>query len=196
MTESVNDYSQGKQTQRRLAAIMFTDMVGYSALAQKDESLALELLEEHRSILRLIFVKYSGREIDTAGDSFFVEFSSAVDAANCAIEIQKSLLTRNVSAEPEKQIRIRIGLHIGDVVQVGSNVHGDGVNIAARLEPLCTPEGVCLSEDFARAVQNKLEYPVVKKDQVILKNISSPMTIYCIELPWVKEKNLKKEWNN
>jgi adenylate cyclase len=193
VTEANNDHSQGKQTQRRLAAIMFTDMVGYSALAQKDESLALELLEEHRNILRLIFIKYSGREIDTAGDSFFVEFSSAVDAANCAIEIQKSLLTRNVSAEPEKQMRIRIGLHIGDVVQVGLNVHGDGVNIAARLEPLCTPEGVCLSEDFARAVQNKLEYPVVKKDEVILKNISSPMTIYCIELPWVKEKNLKKE---
>ena len=193
MAEIENGHSQGKQTQRRLAAIMFTDMVGYSALSQKNESLALELLEEHRKILRLIFLKYSGREIDTAGDSFFVEFISAVDAANCAIEIQTTLLQRNVTAEPEKQIRIRIGLHIGDVVQIGSNVHGDGVNIAARLEPLCTPEGICLSEDFARAVQNKLEYPVVKKDEVILKNIASAMTIYCVDLPWVKEKNLKKE---
>jgi len=192
MSEENNDHSQWTQTQRRLAAIMFTDMVGYSALSQKNEALALELLEEHRKILRPIFLKYSGREIDTAGDSFFIEFYSAVDAANCAIEIQTSLLNRNVTTEPERQIRIRIGLHIGDVVQIGSNVHGDGVNIAARLEPLCTPEGICLSEDFARAVQNKLDYPVVKKGEVHLKNISSSMTIYYVELPWVKEKVLEK----
>lgn len=186
-----NDHSQGRQTQRRLAAIMFTDMVGYSALSQKDERLALELLETHRKILRPIFIKYSGREIDTAGDSFFVEFQSAVEAANCAIEIQTILFERNKSVEPRKQIRIRIGLHIGDVVQLGNNVHGDGVNIAARLEPLCTPEGICLSEDFARAVQNKLDYPVVRKGDVMLKNIASPMTIYCVQLPWVTEKSIE-----
>jgi TolB-like protein/class 3 adenylate cyclase/Flp pilus assembly protein TadD len=184
--------SQGRQQQRRLAAIMFTDMVGYSALSQSDERLALELLEEHRRILRPIFLKYSGKEIDTAGDSFFVEFHSAVEAANCAIEIQTALLRRNVSVEEKRQVRIRIGLHIGDVVQIGTNLHGDGVNIAARLEPLATPEGICLSEDFARAVQNKLEYPVVKKGEVILKNISSPMIIYCIQLPWVAEKKLQQ----
>jgi len=184
--------SQGRQQQRRLAAIMFTDMVGYSSLSQSNETLALELLEEHRNILRPIFLKYSGKEIDTAGDSFFVEFISAVDAANCAIEIQTNLLKRNVSSEEGRQIKIRIGLHIGDVVQIGTNVHGDGVNIAARLEPLATPEGICLSEDFARAVQNKLEYPVVKKGEVILKNISSPMIIYCIQLPWVAEKKLQQ----
>ena len=104
-------------------------------------------------------------------------------------------MRRNVSTEPEKQIRIRIGLHIGDVVQIGLNVHGDGVNIAARLEPLCTPEGICLSEDFARAVQNKLDYPIIKKGEVTLKNISSSMTIYYVELPWVKEKAMETEVN-
>ena len=192
MNNRDNENSQGKQQQRKLAAIMFTDMVGYSALSQTNEALALELLEEHRKILRSIFPKYSGNEIDTAGDSFFVEFQSAVDAANCAIEIQTTLLRRNVKVEPEKHIRIRIGLHIGDVVRIGSNVHGDGVNIAARLEPLATPEGICLSEDFARAVQNKLEYPVVKKGEVALKNISSPMTVYCVQLPWVVEKKLQQ----
>ena len=191
MTETDEGHSQGKLAQRRLAAIMFTDMVGYSALSQKNETLALELLEEHRKILRGIFPEYFGKEIDTAGDSFFVEFQSAVDAANCAIKIQTILLNRNVTAEPERQIRIRIGLHIGDVVQLGNNVHGDGVNITARLEPLCTPEGICLSEDFARAVQNKIEYPIVRKGEVDLKNISSPMTIYYVELPWVKEKQLE-----
>lgn len=183
--------SQGKTQQRRLAAIMFTDIVGYSALSQNNEALALELLEEHRRILRNIFIRYSGKEIDTAGDSFFVEFHSAVEAANCAIEIQTALRERNKSVESQKQIKIRIGLHIGDVVQLGNNVHGDGVNIAARLEPLCTPEGICLSEDFARAVKNKIEYPVVKKGEANLKNISAPMTIYCVQLPWVVEKNIE-----
>ena len=172
MNNKSSEYSQGKQLQRRLAAIMFTDMVGYSRISQQNESLALELLETHRKILRKVFIKHSGREIETAGDSFFVEFSSAVDAANCAIEIQTALLKRNVIVEPEKQIKIRIGLHIGDIVDIGKNVHGDGVNIAARIEPLATPEGICLSEDFARAVRNKLEYPVVKKKEVELKNIS------------------------
>jgi TolB-like protein/class 3 adenylate cyclase/Flp pilus assembly protein TadD len=190
----IDDNSKGKQ-QRKLAAIMFTDMVGYSKLSQTNEALALELLETHREILRPIFVKHSGSEIETAGDSFFVEFQSAVDAANCAIEIQTTLLERNVLAEQKRQIRIRIGLHIGDIVKIGRNVHGDGVNIAARLEPLATPEGICLSEDFARAVQNKLDYPVVKKTEVNLKNISAPMNIYCIQLPWVKERDLEKEIN-
>lgn len=187
-----DEYSTGNPQQRRLAAIMFTDMVGYSKLSQTNEALALELLEIHREILRSIFVKHSGNEIETAGDSFFVEFQSAVDAANCAIEIQTTLLERNVLAEQKRQIKIRIGLHIGDVVHIGKNVHGDGVNIAARLEPLATPEGICLSEDFARVVRNKLEYPIIKKSEAKLKNISQPMDIYCIQLPWVKESELGK----
>lgn len=190
MSNSDNENSQGKQHQRRLAAIMFTDMVGYSALSQKNEALALELLETHRNILRPVFVEYSGKEIDTAGDSFFVEFQSAVDAANCAVEIQTRLYERNKTVDSEKVILIRIGLHIGDVVQLGSNVHGDGVNIAARLEPVATPGGICLSGDFARAVQNKLKYSVVRKGETKLKNITEPMEIYCIRLPWVEEKRL------
>lgn len=174
---------------------MFTDIVGYSALSQSNEALALELLEGHRRILRPIFSKHSGREIDTAGDSFFVEFHSAVEAASCAIEIQTTLYERNKSAEQERQIKLRIGLHIGDVVYIDNHVHGDGVNIAARLEPFATPEGICLSEDFARAIQNKIKYPVIKKGEVNLKNISTPMEIYCVQLPWVKERNLESEIN-
>jgi TolB-like protein/class 3 adenylate cyclase/Tfp pilus assembly protein PilF len=191
---TINDEnSQGKLHQRKLAAIMFTDMVAYSALSQSNEELALDLLNEHQRILRPIFPKHDGREIETAGDSFFVEFNSAVEAANCAIEIQTTLYERNKSVEPERNIRLRIGLHIGDVVQIENHVHGDGVNIASRLEPLATPEGICLSEDFARAVQNKLAYPVVKKGEATLKNISSPMGIYCVQLPWVKEKAFEEK---
>src|SRR6187551_3965861 len=144
---------------RRLAAIMFTDMVGYSALTQSNEALALELLHEHRLILRPLFLKHSGREIETAGDSFFVEFNSAVEAANCAIEIQTILHERNKTEREERRIHIRIGLHIGDVVYEDQQVHGDGVNIAARIQPLAQSGGICISEDVARQIRNKISYP-------------------------------------
>jgi TolB-like protein/class 3 adenylate cyclase/Flp pilus assembly protein TadD len=183
----------GQQGERKLAAIMFTDMVGYSSLSQESEALALRLLDRHQQIVRSILPKYSGREIETAGDSFFIEFQSAVQAANCAIEIQTTLHDRNQKHKPEEQIKLRIGMHLSDVVQVDDRLHGDGVNIAARLEPLAATEGICLSEDFARAVHNKLEYPVVKKSKVNLKNISKPMDIYCIQLPWVEEKIVKSK---
>src|SRR5437762_14224168 len=92
--------------QRKLAAIMFTDMVGYSALTQRHEVLALELLEEHRRLLRELFPKFNGREVETTGDGFLVEFASALEAARCAIEIQRALATRNISVPPERQIQL------------------------------------------------------------------------------------------
>ncbi|MGK2860399.1 MAG: adenylate/guanylate cyclase domain-containing protein [Chitinophagaceae bacterium] len=178
---------------RRLSAIMFTDMVGYSALTQKNEALALDLLEEHRKILRPFFDKHDGREIDTAGDSFFVEFKSAVESTNCAIEIQTNLYERNKNQPADRQILIRIGLHIGDVVYVDDQVHGDGVNIAARMEHLAQPGGICISEDVARQIRNKIEFPVIKLGAEKLKNISMPMDIYCIGLPWLHAgKHVKK----
>ena len=129
---------------RKLAAIMFTDMVGYSALAQEDEILALVLLEEHRAILRQIFPLHGAREVEVIGDAFFVEFSSALQAVNCAIDIQKELWERNKNEPLEKQIKIRIGIHLGDVVHQAGNVLGDGVNIAARIEPLAPTSGICI----------------------------------------------------
>jgi class 3 adenylate cyclase len=94
---------------------MFTDMVGYSALTQRDEGLALELLEEHRRLLRGLFPKFNGREVETTGDGFLVEFGSALEAAKCAIEIQRTLATRNLAAAPDRQVQLRIGIHVGDV---------------------------------------------------------------------------------
>src|SRR2546428_13128477 len=94
--------------QRKLAAIMFTDVVGYTALTQRNETLALELLEEHRRLLRELFPKFNGREIETTGDGFLVEFASALEAARCAIEIQRALATRNIAGSPERQIQLRI----------------------------------------------------------------------------------------
>ena len=151
---------QDTSQQRRLAAIMFTDMVGYSALSQKNEGLALELLNEHRKILRELFASYGGREIEAVGDGFFVECPSALAAAQCAVEIQRALHDRNACQSADRQILVRIGLHLGDVVAQDTRVHGDGVNIAARIEPLAEPGGICLSEDVARQIRNKIDQPL------------------------------------
>src|ERR1700694_896188 len=101
---------------RKLAAIMFTDMGGYSALAQRDEALALQLLEEHRGLLRGLFPKHQGTEIKTTGDGFLVEFASALAAVRCAIEIQRALAKRNHDVPNDRRIEIKIGIHVGDVV--------------------------------------------------------------------------------
>ncbi|MHB8524106.1 MAG: adenylate/guanylate cyclase domain-containing protein [Limisphaerales bacterium] len=177
--------SEGTE-QRKLAAIMFTDMVGYSALAQRNEKLALEVLEEHRRLLRELFPQFDGREVETTGDGFLVEFASALEAARCAIEIQRAVSTRNLTVSPERQIQLRIGIHVGDVIHKDGHVLGDGVNIAARLQPLAEPGGICISVDVARQVQNNLQATVVKMGQAELKNIRLPMEICRIVLPWEK----------
>ena len=171
---------------RKLAAIMFTDMVGYSKLSQTNEDLALQLLEEHRNILRSIITKHSGCEIETIGDAFFIEFESALDAARCAIEIQEVLHQRNQTVAKDKQIRIRIGIHLGDVIHRDKNVLGDGVNIAARIEPLAEAEGICISQDVARQVQNKIDQQLIKLVPQNLKNIQLSMDVYAVQLPWTK----------
>jgi len=183
---------EGERDYRKLAAIMFTDIVGYSALMQKNETLALEMLKEHREILRTLFTRFEGTEIETAGDSFFVEFASAVDAAKCAVEIQKKMYDRNQKVTDEKKIFLRIGLHVGDVIHTKNHVHGDGVNLAARIEPLARPGCICISEDAARQIQNKIDYPLVKVGKKRLKNIELPMNVYKIILPW--EQQPKKQW--
>jgi adenylate cyclase len=172
------------QQHRRLAAIMFTDMVGYSALAQKNEALALELLNEHRKVLRELFASHDGREIEAVGDGFFVEFPSALAGARCALDIQHALHDRNESMPPERRIQVRIGLHLGDVVAQDTRVHGDGVNIAARIEPLAEPGGICLSEDVARQIENKIQLPLRRLGKADLKNIRTPVQIYRLVLPW------------
>ena len=173
--------------QRKLAAIMFTDMVGYSAITQKNENLALQLLEEHREIVRRILPKYNGKEIETPGDAFFVKFSSALQAVHCAIEVQKTFYERNISAESEEKIILRAGVHLGDVVEKGKSVLGDCVNIAARIEPLARPGCVCVSQDVARQIQNKIDYPLRKIEKQKLKNIKIPVDIFAIDLPWVPD---------
>src|SRR4029077_14235883 len=170
--------------QRKLAAIMFTDMVGYSALSQRDDKLALELLEEHRGLLREIFPRFHGSEIKTIGDAFLVEFNSALEAAQCAIEIQRTLAKRNHDVPSERRIELRIGIHIGDVVHRGGDVYGDGVNIASRIEALAGAGGICVSMDLERQIRNALDARFEKLAPTELKNISVAMDLFRIVLPW------------
>src|SRR5580765_2028845 len=187
--------------QRKLAAIMFTDMVGYSALSQRDEKLAQELLEEHRQLLREIFPRFNGTEIKTIGDAFLVEFGSALEAAQCAIEIQRALAKRNADIPPDRRIEVRIGIHIGDVVHRAGDVYGDGVNIASRIEQLANAGGVCVSMDVERQIRNAIETRFEKLAPTELKNISVPMELFRIVLPWERksevrshESEIRKGW--
>ncbi len=166
---------------RKLAAIMFTDMVGYSAIAQRNEALALELLEEHRVIVRRILPRHRGDEIKTMGDAFLVEFPSALSAVRCAIEIQKEIGDRNAVSAADRRISLRIGIHLGDIVRRENDVVGDGVNIAARIEPMAAPGGICISEDVARQIQNKVNESLVRLGPGELKNIQLPVVIYKLE---------------
>src|SRR5207302_8588309 len=170
--------------ERKLAAIMFTDMVGYSALAQRDDKVALELLEEHRRLLREIFPQFNGTEIKTIGDAFLVEFGSALEAAQCAIEIQRAIAHRNHDVSAERRIELKIGVHIGDVVHRAGDVYGDGVNIASRIEPLAGAGGICVSMDVERQIRNALEARFEKLAPTELKNISVAMDLFRIVLPW------------
>ncbi len=168
--------------QRKLAAIMFTDMVGYSALSQRNEALALELLEEHRSVLRGLFPKHQGTEIKTTGDGFLVEFASALAAVRCAVEIQRALAGRNQAQPAEREVRIRIGIHLGDVVRSAGDVHGDGVNIAARIEPLAEAGGICISNSVYDQIENKVEHALVRLSRPELKNIQASVQVYKLVL--------------
>src|SRR5438477_2367413 len=183
----------GPTEQRRLAAIMFTDMVGYTALAQRNEALALELLEEHRRILRSIFPRFNGTEIKTIGDAFLVEFQSALEAAQCALEIQRTLAKRNHDVSSDHRIESRIGIHVGDIVHREGDVYGDGVNIASRMQPVAGIGGICISVDVERQIHNALEARFEKLAPVELKNVQVPMDLFRIVLPWERDARLTDE---
>ena len=179
--------------QRKLAAIMFTDMVGYTALSQRNEALALELLEEHRRILRSIFPRFNGTEIKTIGDAFLVEFQSALEAAQCSLEIQRTLAKRNPDVSSDRRIELRIGIHVGDVVHREGDVYGDGVNIASRIQPVAGVGGICISVDVERQIHHALDARFEKLAPIELKNVEVPMDLFRIVLPWERDIQVKPE---
>ena len=177
------------EEQRRLAAIMFTDMVGYTALGQRNESLSLALVEEQRKLIRPILARHNGREVKTIGDAFLVEFLSALDAVRCAYDIQRAVREFNISLPEERRVHLRVGVHLGDVVESGGDISGDAVNVASRIEPLAEDGGVCVTRQVYDHVQNKFELKLASLGVKPLKNVNTPIEVYKMMMPWEAEKS-------
>jgi len=163
---------------------MFTDMVGYTALGQRNESLSLALVEEQRKLIRPILARHNGREVKTIGDAFLVEFPSALDAVRCAYDIQRAVREFNISLPEDRRVHLRVGVHLGDVVESGGDISGDAVNVASRIEPLAEDGGVCVTRQVYDHVQNKFELKMTSLGVKPLKNVSIPIEVYKMVMPW------------
>jgi adenylate cyclase len=165
-------------TTRRLAAIMFTDLAGFTKLGQRDEEAALALRREHQAMMRPLFAAHGGREVKTLGDGFLVEFPSAVESVRCAVKIQNEVTGRNSLPSSKERIDLRIGIHVGDVVGDGDDIVGDAVNVASRIEPLAGAGGILVSGTVFEQVRNKVPMPLEKLGPRRLKNVDLPVDIY------------------
>jgi len=167
---------------------MFTDIVGYTLLGQKNESLSLSLLEEQRRLVREILNRHNGREVKTIGDGFLIEFPSALDAVRCAYDIQGKTREHNVPLPEEKRVHLRIGIHLGDVVESEGDISGDAVNVASRIGPFAENGGISLSRQVYDQVQNKFDLPLVTLGTKTLKNVATPVELYKVTLPWQQDR--------
>jgi len=168
---------------------MFTDTVGYTASTQADEAQTLELLRVQAGLVRPILETHQGREIKSTGDGFLVEFDSALKATQCAVDIQRRIYERNAEGSGPP-IQIRIGIHLGDVVERGTDILGDAVNIAARIEPVAEPGGICVSGAVREQVWNKIPDKFEKLPPKSLKGLQVSMDIYRVLLPWTDREIL------
>ena len=166
---------------RKLAAILATDAVGYSKLMSANEEGTLKVLAAHRAVIDGIIEFHEGRIINTAGDSVLAEFGSPVEAVRCAVEIQDALKTRNDSLPEPQRMLFRIGVNLGDVMEKGEDLLGDGVNVAARLESIAEPGGICVSSSVYDQIAGKLDLGFVNIGTQSLKNIQRPIQVYRVE---------------
>lgn len=174
---------QQPAVRRRLMAILAADMVGYSRLMELDEAGTLARLKTHRlELIDPAIVKTNGRIVKTTGDGMLVEFASATDAVECAVEIQRRMARRNADVEPERQIRFRIGLNLGDVIIEDDDVLGDGVNIAARLQSLADAGGIAVSQAVRDELAHKLDLTFEDMGERPVKNISRPLRVFRVAL--------------
>jgi class 3 adenylate cyclase len=163
---------------RRLTVILAADAVGYSKAMSRDEEGTIRVLEGHRALIDPLIVSHGGRIISTAGDSVLAEFTSAVAAVRCATEMQESLKTRNEKLPEDKRMYFRVGVNLGDVVVKGQDLLGDGVNVAARLESIAEPGGVCIASSVYDQITGKLDLGFVDMGEQQLKNITRPIRTY------------------
>src|SRR5713226_57554 len=170
------------RAQRRLTTILAADVVGYSRLMEQDEAGTMALLRARRhDVLTPSVTQHGGRVFKLMGDGVFIEFSSVVNAVECAVDIQKAMHVKNAGTPMHQHIVLRIGINIGDVIVEGSDLYGDGVNLAARLESLADPGGICISGDVYRHVRSKLNLDFQHLGEQKVKNIAEPVHAYRIQ---------------
>src|SRR6185369_521482 len=168
---------------RRLTAILAADIAGYSRLMGVDEEGTLARLKAHRrALLDPKIAEHQGRIVKTTGDGLLAEFASVVDALRCAIEIQRSMLGCNADVPQEKRIEFRVGINVGDIIIDGGDIYGDGVNVAARLEGLAEPGGICVSGRVQEDARGKLDIAFADAGEQQLKNIAWPVRVYQVRL--------------
>jgi class 3 adenylate cyclase len=166
----------GERVERRLAAVLAADIAGYSLLMGRDEEGTFSQLKAFRkTLVDPTIAAHRGRIVKTTGDGMLVEFASAVDAARCAVEVQRGVAGQNVDVPPNARIEFRIGIHVGDIIFDNNDIFGDGVNIAARLEGIAEPGGICISDDAQRQIRGKLDSLFEDMGPQALKNIVEPM---------------------
>src|ERR1700719_5150255 len=170
-----------ERLQRRLAAILSADVVGYSRLMGIDEAGTLARLKAmRRDIVDPLIAAHSGRTFKLMGDGALVEFASAVDAVTCAIEVQKQVSERNSGSPEDSRIQFRIGINVGDIIVDGDDIYGDGVNVAARIPALADPGGIYISRGAAEQVRDKVPIKIEARGAQTVKNIARPIEVFCI----------------
>jgi class 3 adenylate cyclase len=164
--------------ERKLTAILCADVYGYSRLMGEDEKATLHTLTSYRKIIDSLIEQHRGRFVNSAGDSVLAEFASVVNAVECAVEIQTAVKAQNASIPPDRQMKFRIGVNLGDVMVEGEQIYGDGVNVAARLESLAEPGGICISDTAHAQIKNKLALSYKDLGEQSVKNIAEPVRVY------------------
>jgi adenylate cyclase len=173
----------GDRVERRLAAILAADVAGYSRLMGKDEAGTLARMRElRRQLIDPAVAVHKGRVVKTAGDGILIEFPSVVEAVACAIAVQRGMVERNASVPEDQRIEFRVGINTGDVIVEGGDIHGDGVNVAARLEALAEPGGICISAMVHDQVRGRLDCDFQDIGEQSLKNIDRPVRVYRVAM--------------
>jgi adenylate cyclase len=167
-----------ERAKRKLSGILSADAVGYSRLMQEDEAATIRTLEDSKSLMRKLIEQFKGIVVDAPGDNLLAEFGSVVDATECAVKIQQELKTKNAELPDNRKMPFRIGVNLGDVVEESDRIYGDGVNIAARLEGLADPGGICISRTAYDHLKNKLELGYEYLGEHSVKNIAEPVRVY------------------
>jgi len=171
-----------RRVQRRLAAVLAADVAGYSRLMGLDEVGTARTLREHRAVTDALVAKHGGRIVKTTGDGVLLEFPSVVDAVECAVAVQAVMAQRNEGVPQDRRMLFRIGINLGDILIEGDDILGDGVNIAARLEGIAEPGGICISASAYDQVHGKVLVDFTELGEQTLKNIARPIHAYAVGL--------------